>query len=76
MIFTGACCFRANADDSLEINKDTGIHTLPISVVSNQTTHERNIVTQRIKLYHIIKPGFWSEVNFGLNKFSDSIGHS
>ena len=72
--FTAARCFRANADDSLEINKDTGIHTLPIVVSSNQTTHEPNIVAQRIKLCRIIKPGFWSEVNFVLNNFSDSIG--
>ena len=75
MIFTAACCFRTNADDSLEINKDTGLHTLPTVVVSNQTTHEHNIafarnnkVIQIIKRYvPSLKPVyFWSDGCFKL----------
>ena len=55
---------------NLEINKDTGLHTLPIVVVSNQTTHERNVafacnnkVIQIIQQYvpSLNRVFFWSD---------------
>ena len=46
-VFTAACYIKGSLsvihDLNLTVDKDTGLNVIPVSIISNQTLHEKNI---------------------------------
>ena len=55
-IYTEACYSKECINDQSETDLDSGLHVLPVAIVSNERVHERNIgIACNLKLLQVVQ---------------------